>query len=220
MPNEDFAQLDQRVKNIENALRTIGGLTFPLDAMTKGTIENTSFATLKALILIAGLPLYTTARDTSQVASAPNDNELWIEDISSVQSLCFFRNGTKVCMPFSAAPTGTYSPTRSAETNLDSNVTFASCKYIRIGNMVVVSGRFTADPTAGAPTATSFEMTLPIASNLGAAGDVSGVAFCGGVNGQGAEIIGVAANDTAKVQWQAVDTTSKTWSFVFTYQVI
>jgi hypothetical protein len=63
-------------------------------------------------------------------------------------------------------------------------------------------------------------MTLPIASNLGAEGDVSGIAFCGAVASQGAEVIGVAANDTAKVQWVAGDVTSQTWSFNFSYRII
>lgn len=113
---------------------------------------------------------------------------------------------------------GVYNPTRSAEANLDSNVTMTEAQYLRLGATVTVSGRFTADPTAAG--AASFEITLPVASNLGAAEDVAGVAFCGSIAGQGAEIIGVAANDTAKVQWIAVDTTSQTWSYTFSYQVI
>jgi len=114
---------------------------------------------------------------------------------------------------------GVYTPTRSAEANLDANVTMTEAQYLRVGNTVTVSGRFTADPTLTATT-TSFEITLPVASNIGAAEDVAGTAFCGAIAAQGAEIIGVAANDTAKVQWKAGDITSQTWSFVFTYQVI
>lgn len=113
---------------------------------------------------------------------------------------------------------GTYTPTRSAEANLDSNVTMTAAQYMRVGDTVTVSGRFTANPTAAG--AASFEIDLPIASNIGAAEHVAGVAFCGGVAGQGAEIIGVAANDTAKFQWIAVDLSSKVWSYSFTYQVI
>lgn len=116
------------------------------------------------------------------------------------------------------AYSGTYTPTRSAESNLDSNVTMTAAHWQRVQNEITVAGRFTADPTAGG--AASFEITLPVTSNIGAAEDVSGVAFCGGIAGQGAEIIGVAANDTAKVQWIAVDTTSKVWSYIFTYRVI
>jgi hypothetical protein len=114
---------------------------------------------------------------------------------------------------------GTYTPTRSAETNLDANVTMTEAQYMRVGNTVTVSGRFTADPTLTATT-TSFEITLPVSSNLGAADDVAGTAFCGSIAGQGAMVFGVAANDTAKVQWVAGDVTSQTWSYQFTYQVI
>lgn len=112
-----------------------------------------------------------------------------------------------------------YTPTRSAEANMDSNVTMSEAQFVRIGNTVTVSGRFTADPTLVA-TATSFEMTLPVASNLANAEDVSGTAVCGSIASMCAEVIGVAANDTAKVQWIATDLTSKTWSYTFTYQVI
>lgn len=125
---------------------------------------------------------------------------------------------TTLAIAGKAITSGVYTPTRSAESNLDSNVTMTEAQYLRVANTVTVSGRFTADPTAGG--AASFEITLPVASNIGAAEDVAGVAFSGGIAGQGAEIIGVAANDTAKVQWIAVDTTSKTWSYTFSYQVI
>jgi hypothetical protein len=114
---------------------------------------------------------------------------------------------------------GVYTPTRSAETNLDSNVTLTEAQYVRVRNTVTVSGRFTADPTAAA-TPTSFEMTLPVASNIGAAEDVAGVAFCGSIAGQGAEITGSVANNTAVVSWISGDVTSQSWSFTFTYQVI
>ncbi len=118
-----------------------------------------------------------------------------------------------------ALSSGVYTPTRSAEANLDANVTMTEAQYMRVGSTVTVSGRFTADPTLAA-TATSFEITLPIASNIGAAEDVAGVAFCGAIAGQGAAIIGVAANDTAKVFWVSGDITSQSWSYTFSYQVL
>ena len=114
---------------------------------------------------------------------------------------------------------GTYTPTRSAEANMDANVTMTEAQYLRVGNTITVSGRFTADPTLTA-TATSFEMTLPIASNVGAAEDVAGTAFCGAIAGMGAAITGSVANDTAVISWIASDITSQTWSYDFTYQVI
>jgi hypothetical protein len=114
---------------------------------------------------------------------------------------------------------GVYTPTRSAEANLDANVTMSEAQYMRVGNTVTVSGRFTADPTL-TTTATSFEFTLPIASNIGAVEDCAGVAFAGGIAGQGAAILGSVANNTAVVNWIAVDVTSQSWSYNFSYQVI
>ena len=84
---------------------------------------------------------------------------------------------------------------------------------------MTVSGRFTVDPVLTA-TATSFEITLPVASNLGAVEDAAGVAMCGTIASMTAAIIGSVANNTAVVQWIATDITAQTWSFVFSYQVI
>jgi hypothetical protein len=46
------------------------------------------------------------------------------------------------------------------------------------------------------------------------------VAFCGAIAGQGAQISGSVANNTAVVSWVSGDITSQSWSFLFTYQVI
>ena len=114
---------------------------------------------------------------------------------------------------------GVYTPTRSAEANLDANVTMTEAQYMRVGNTVTVSGRFTADPTLTA-TATSFEITLPVASNIGAVEDAAGTAFCGTIAAQGAAVTGSVANNTAVITWVAGDITSQSWSYTLTYQII
>ena len=114
---------------------------------------------------------------------------------------------------------GVYTPTRSAEANLDANVTPSEAQYTRVGNTVTVSGRFTADPTLTA-TATSFELTLPVSSNIGAVEDAAGVAFCGAIAGMGAAITGSVANNTAVFSWVSSDVTSQSWSYTYSYQVI
>lgn len=209
--------LEQLLKRVEALEKKDGGLDFPINNETKRALENAQLSIFHALVLKAGFDVYTSARDI--VVDPPKEAEVWIEDVSSQKSLCFFRNNTKVCMPAATTPSATYNPVRSAEANMDANVTFASCKYIRVGNMVIVSGRFNADPTL-TDTTTSFEMTLPVTSDLAAAGDVSGMAFCGNIVSMGAEVIGSAANNTAKVQWKSSDVTAQDWSFVFMYQVI
>lgn len=149
----------------------------------------------------------------------------YYKDTSSVYSVDINGNLTAVGLQCDSITndtglaSGTYTPTRSAEANMDSNVTMTEAQYMRVGNTVTVSGRFTADPTLTA-TATSFEITLPVASNIGAVEDAAGTAFCGTIAGMGAEVIGVVANDTAKIQWVASDVTSKVWSYIFSYQVI
>jgi len=113
---------------------------------------------------------------------------------------------------------GVYTPVRSAEANLDSNITFTQAKFIRVGDIVSVSGTFTADPTL-TTTATSFEMTLPVVvSGIISAGTLTGQAVCGIIS-EAAEIIGSTTNRTAKVQWKAIDTTSRSWSYNFSYLV-
>lgn len=114
---------------------------------------------------------------------------------------------------------GVYTPTRSAEANLDGNVTLTEAQWLSVGTTVTVSGRFTANPTLTA-TATSFEISLPVASNFGAVEDAAGTAACGGIAGMCAEVIAVPANDTMQIQWIASDITSKTWSFIASYEVI
>lgn len=114
---------------------------------------------------------------------------------------------------------GVWTPTRSAEANMDANVTMFEGQYGRVGNTIFFSGRFTADPTLTA-TATSFEMTLPVASNIGAVEDLGGGAACGAIAGMSAQLSGSVANNTMVVTWVSTDVTAQSWSFWGSYQVI
>ena len=66
---------------------------------------------------------------------------------------------------------GTYTPTGAIVTNLDS-VTPSVSMWIRVGNVVTVSGSAVVDPTASGSL--SFRLSLPVASNFGALTDASG----------------------------------------------
>lgn len=114
---------------------------------------------------------------------------------------------------------GTYSPTLANQTNIDGTATASTAQWKRIGNVVTVSGMFTADPTLPT-TATSFTLTLPVASNLGATSDLCGTAFCGNIAAMGAAIQGNVAGDIAVVRWISSDTTSQAWSYIYMYTVI
>ena len=76
---------------------------------------------------------------------------------------------------------GTYTPTASILANLDASPTISEAQYLRVGNSVNVSGRFTANPTITA-TATSFDLSFPVISDIGAIEDAAGVAFSGAIS--------------------------------------
>lgn len=112
-----------------------------------------------------------------------------------------------------------YTPVASATVNLDSTPTVSTTKYFVSNGMVTVSGYFDADPTAP-NVATSFEITLPIASNIGAIEDVTGTAACGAGAGESVQVLGSIANDTAVFTWVAKLTAVNRWSFIFQYRII
>lgn len=113
---------------------------------------------------------------------------------------------------------GAYTPTLTNVANLDASTVY-ECQYMRVGNTVTVSGRVDIDPTLAA-TSTQLGISLPVASNLGATEDCAGVAFASGIAGQGAAILGDAANNRAQLQYISGDITNQAMYFTFAYQVI
>lgn len=114
---------------------------------------------------------------------------------------------------------GTYTPTETSVTNLDSTPVAALFRWTRIGNIVHVAGAVTYDPTAGS-TFSEFRLSLPVASNFAASTDCSG---CGAdANGTVFEISADATNNEAQVNFTTIAgaTSSSTARFMFTYEVI
>ena len=127
--------------------------------------------------------------------------------------------GTQVMATISDLPAlvaGTYTPTLTNVTNLDSSTAF-DAQYIRVGATVTVSGKVTIDPTAAA--ATELGISLPVASNFGAVEDCGGVAFCTAVQ-QGGGITADITNDRAALRFLANNTTAQEMCFVFSYQIV
>ena len=112
----------------------------------------------------------------------------------------------------------TYTPAAANAANLDATPTMFAAQYIRLGDVVTVSGRFTSDATAGATT-TSFTMTLPIASDFTALADCAGVAASPTSAGACAAISADITNNVAKVQWVSGSTASQDHFFQFTYHI-
>lgn len=115
---------------------------------------------------------------------------------------------------------GTYAPTFTTVANLDSTPTKgADFSYLRVSNIVHVSGYATIDPTAGA-TITQFGISLPIASALAAVGDLTGVCAANAVAAESGGVFADAANDRANVHLINASTASHALFIQFQYIVL
>jgi len=112
--------------------------------------------------------------------------------------------------------TQTYTPTLTSITNLDATTAYTT-QYMRVGNVVTVSGRFDADPTAIGDT--NFHMSLPIASAIASPEQAGGTALTT-LSAEGVRIAADLATDTAEFRWTTVSTTNRFYSFSFTYLIV
>ncbi len=117
---------------------------------------------------------------------------------------------------YDQAKSGTYTPTATNDTNL-SGLTLFVAQWTRVGNVVTVNGAFEAD--AVAVGATTFELSLPIASNFAATTNAAGGAWCDGAE-RAFRVSAQVANDRAYFQATLQNTTIQTFGYSFSYQVI
>lgn len=118
-------------------------------------------------------------------------------------------------MQDSPAIAGKYTPTITDTTNVESS-SAPKAFYRRSGSYVFVQGHVTVDPTAAA--ATEIGISLPVASDLGAATDLSGLAVSN--TGEIGVVIGDATNNRAKLNYTSAADTASTLRFSFAYEVI
>jgi hypothetical protein len=114
---------------------------------------------------------------------------------------------------------GTYTPTLTNSTNISSS-TARVCQWLRVGNVVTVSGIFDATCTAAANTATALGMSLPIASALALNEQLGGAGSSGASARETLLIVADTTNDRATIGWAANSTSSEGRSFSFTYTVL
>lgn len=115
-----------------------------------------------------------------------------------------------------AVLSGVYTPTITNGTNVAGSTAF-QCQWMRVGNVVTVSGQVNIDPTL-ASTNTIINMTLPVATDLAAVQDLCGV----GVNSAGPEVAmirGATATDDARFDWVPTSTANTGIIFTFTYLI-
>lgn len=124
--------------------------------------------------------------------------------------------------PYSAAgviASGTYTPTITNGTNVSSTTT-QICNYTRVGAIVTVYFNVSVTTTAAANTASDFDISLPIASNLSLGTDLSGSGARNAASGTatGAALVSAnTVNDRATVIFNSTVTTSNSLLGSFGY---
>ena len=116
---------------------------------------------------------------------------------------------------------GTYTPTLTNTTNVASSTASAN-QYMRVGNVVTVSGVVIIDPTTAA-TNSVLNMSLPIASALTASRQLGGTGCSISTTKFGDNVLAIfgdATNDRAEFRFNPTGAASETYIFSFTYQVL
>jgi hypothetical protein len=119
-----------------------------------------------------------------------------------------------------APPVETWEPVFSSLVNLSSAVVLGerTCWYQAFYTHVVCWGVARIDAVTGSGTQTSFEISLPIASNFINVTDLTGL-FNFSVAQQGGVIVANTTSNLASFVYAAEDTTVRNIRFQFTYMV-
>jgi hypothetical protein len=114
---------------------------------------------------------------------------------------------------------GTYTPTLTHVLNIGTSTAY-QCQYMRVGNVVNVSGAISISPTASG-TDTEIGISLPIASNFAVSENLSGTGgFDGAASwGEMALVRGDFTNDRARLLCRPTTTAGRSVHFQFTYLI-
>jgi len=116
-----------------------------------------------------------------------------------------------------ALANGAYTPALTGVTNVASS-SASACQYMRVGDVVTVSGKITIQATASL-TSTIIGISLPIASAFANDFQCGGTGVPVGANSAG-PIYADATNDRAEFNYVSADTTSRAFYFSFTYRLV
>lgn len=113
---------------------------------------------------------------------------------------------------------GTYTPTLTNVTNVAAS-TASECQYMRVGNVVSISGQFIVQVTTGG-SAFTLGISLPIASDFAAQRNAGGSFGSGSATLTANFIVADSTNDRLSAVGICSDTTSRTYAFHVTYRII
>lgn len=114
---------------------------------------------------------------------------------------------------------GTYTPTLTNVLSINASTAY-KCQWMRVGNVVTVSGR--VDMTPNGPTMASgiqLGISLPIASNFSASEDCGGAIGIAQDTSWAMSVRGDATNDRAEIAGVPNSSNNRAYYFTFTYEV-
>lgn len=118
----------------------------------------------------------------------------------------------------SIATSGSYTPTLTNVTNVAASTAYV-CQWTRVDNDVTVFGRCDVDPTAGGST--TLDISLPVASDLIATENLSGIATAiSPTVSTSAGIFADTTNDRATMRWVTTETANHSLWFHFSYKIL
>lgn len=127
--------------------------------------------------------------------------------------------GGNLNIPAGPIASGSYIPAVTGVTNTSGTTTFAA-QFLRVGNVVTVSGRFNVNVTTGGLN-TEANVSLPIASDFTTLQQGCGVV---GSNSPGQTVVGgffsLLARNKVQVRFTPSSSGNHGLSFTFTYQVL
>lgn len=120
-----------------------------------------------------------------------------------------------------AVESGTYTPTFTGVANITSISAATVCQYIRVGNVVTVSGFIQLTHTTNSAQ-TSVRISLPIASNFGGVNECAGTATERSWEYNPAALSADVVNDAAIMEFRPTGSAGSTtdYMFTFTYRII
>jgi len=212
-------------------LVSAGTLAFSTGGVKRADVSNTGFAAtvqFKSIDGTSGAPGYAFTSDTDTGIYSVAANELGlatsgnlyfgIKSDGRIYGRALHNVGTITGTTDQFIASGTFTPTVTLSTNADASVANAA-QYLRVGNVVTVSGSGTIDPTASG-TNTIWRLSLPIASDFSTSGQCNGVASISDTTRSPGAIVGVAGTDDAQINYLSSGTASVNYQYHYTYVIV
>lgn len=127
------------------------------------------------------------------------------------------QNANDITINTAVVSSGVYTPTLTMVNNLLA-VTAFQCQYMRVGDVVTVSGKINMDVNSNGQIC-RLGITLPVASDFGAEEDLGGTASSMDIQ-QNSGIKADITNNRAALEFLANSNTTRDWFFTFTYRII